>query len=729
MTATPSISTSSNANIHQQPLNGNSKVKIITPQSTPSSLSTVALKICLIVGIGVGIVGVGVVGFFASQGQLPGLLSKLQVLGTLGRYGSICVMAGALSLGLVIWMASSVKSCLFKNAGIVDTSTESTKDSKKTEAHKEQHEKSLTIFEICQQGNMTQLASLIDSKRADLNVCNEMGYTPINYAISGGHLRVVEKLIHAGAKVDKKTLFMAVEAGNLEIVKLIHKQLIAFDINSCWEGLTLLHYAVRYGRESLLDYLKEAGADINKGDDFGNNLLHYAVEQKNPAIVLKIASWNEDFLTQKNDQAWSPIELALQTKQNEVFKELFQKFNGKLVVNSGHYFEIALNIDNFEICIFLSKEASSTLTPDQKMFAAIAEGDETKVETYLSPQLCSKEFLTFAAYCGRDNIIRKFLEAGIPIDFVTFSGYTMLHTAAAGGNIGTIKFLLNENAERGGTLDINATNSNGETCFYIAAKKGHHSILDELKNLGIDIHKCNSEGYTSLHAAIFSGDLETVKKTLALCPEALCKESRSPETPLSLAVLLNHADIVQYLCDQPNIDCRQGSETTPLQFAAIEGFVGVGVILMNKDPAGLECVAENKYRALHLAANNGHIDFVNELLSRGALVDSLDPEENTALHLAANNRHVEVVQILLENGANFKLKNKNGHTALDLANKEFQDANNDSGAKDKVNEYAKIVSLLGDYNEGTTRHQPESPSLDMLRNRAQGIEYSSSSES
>ena len=44
---------------------------------------------------------------------------------------------------------------------------------------------------------------------------------------------------------------------------------------------------------------------------------------------------------------------------------------------------------------------------------------------------------------------------------------------------------------------------------------------------------------------------------------------------------------------------------------------------------------QNGLNALHLAAKDGHIEIVKELLSRGAIVDAATKKGNTALHIAS----------------------------------------------------------------------------------------------
>lgn len=57
---------------------------------------------------------------------------------------------------------------------------------------------------------------------------------------------------------------------------------------------------------------------------------------------------------------------------------------------------------------------------------------------------------------------------------------------------------------------------------------------------------------------------------------------------------------------------------------------------------------QNGLNALHLASKDGHIQVVDELLKRGANVDSATKKGNTALHIASlgetfNNNYLQIL--------------------------------------------------------------------------------------
>ncbi|KAK9540143.1 hypothetical protein VZT92_002612 [Zoarces viviparus] len=79
---------------------------------------------------------------------------------------------------------------------------------------------------------------------------------------------------------------------------------------------------------------------------------------------------------------------------------------------------------------------------------------------------------------------------------------------------------------------------------------------------------------------------------------------------------------------------------------------------------------ENGLNALHLAAKEGHKDLVEELLERGAPVNSPTKKGNTALHIASLAGQKEVVRLLVKRGADVNFQSQNGFTPLYMAAQE-----------------------------------------------------------
>ncbi|XP_037949421.1 ankyrin-3 [Teleopsis dalmanni] len=82
----------------------------------------------------------------------------------------------------------------------------------------------------------------------------------------------------------------------------------------------------------------------------------------------------------------------------------------------------------------------------------------------------------------------------------------------------------------------------------------------------------------------------------------------------------------------------------------------------------------NGLNALHLAAKDGYIDIVTELLRRGIKVDNATKKGNTALHIASLAGQKDVIKLLLSYNANVNVQSLNGFTPLYMAAQENHDA-------------------------------------------------------
>lgn len=74
-----------------------------------------------------------------------------------------------------------------------------------------------------------------------------------------------------------------------------------------------------------------------------------------------------------------------------------------------------------------------------------------------------------------------------------------------------------------------------------------------------------------------------------------------------------------------------------------------------------------KLTAVHLAAENGHWEVLQKLVTFGCTIDDLDKNGESPLHFASRSGHLKCVEILLRNKANFALVSKSKKTPEELA--------------------------------------------------------------
>lgn len=103
-----------------------------------------------------------------------------------------------------------------------------------------------------QENSINSSISYIESLligRANVNVADHRGLTPLHYSAHGNRLEEMKLLLQKGAEINAK---------------------------SC-DGVTPLHLAVQEGYKDVVELLLVKGADINAADSFGVTSLHLSV--------------------------------------------------------------------------------------------------------------------------------------------------------------------------------------------------------------------------------------------------------------------------------------------------------------------------------------------------------------------------------------------------------------------------------------------------------------------
>lgn len=134
-------------------------------------------------------------------------------------------------------------------------------------------------------------ALLLLSRKADVNVAEANGTTPLHYAAYREDVDLVERLLKAGAKPSVANEFgstpmsEAAAVGNAAIIRLLLQA--GVDANSPnREGQTALMAVARTGKVDAARALLDAGADVNAVEQWGGqSALMWAAAQKQPAMV------------------------------------------------------------------------------------------------------------------------------------------------------------------------------------------------------------------------------------------------------------------------------------------------------------------------------------------------------------------------------------------------------------------------------------------------------------
>jgi uncharacterized protein len=231
------------------------------------------------------------------------------------------------------------------------------------------------------------------------------------------------------------------------------------------------------------------------------------------------------------------------------------------------------------------------------------------------------------------ELVPKLLDQGASVDARDRLGARPLSHAARSGHPKMVDLLL----ARGAPID--ARNLAGATALYFAAEGSHISIAQRLIERGADVNLTGRSGITPVAAAAYAGNDVIVEALLAHGADAQTADETG-KPPIIYAAAGARLDVLKRLLAR-NIDvnARYSNDLTVLMWAA-----GPDA----KAPAAQA------------------VRIVSYLLDAGAHIDDRDDRGRTALMIAAEGGHEDIANLLVTRGADASLKDKAGKRAADL---------------------------------------------------------------
>lgn len=135
------------------------------------------------------------------------------------------------------------------------------------------------------------------------NAVLESGNTLLSIAIIRKAYNIVNILCKFGATVNFQSVEYAIKNKDIELVKFLFSKCHNIPINSnisTQNCKTLLHQAIEYEAESIVNYLLENGASVDCQDQVGETPLHYAVKKNNIKIIRMLINNNAKLDTKNN---------------------------------------------------------------------------------------------------------------------------------------------------------------------------------------------------------------------------------------------------------------------------------------------------------------------------------------------------------------------------------------------------------------------------------------------
>jgi ankyrin repeat protein len=163
------------------------------------------------------------------------------------------------------------------------------------------------LMTAAQAGNI-KIVELLVSKGADVNAKSRLNYTPLTEAAFGGQYEIVMYLILRGADVGKQSGTAFLRAAEGMKLRLFEKTEASLN-NDSVAGDAELDNDI-YEFIAIQDIWILKGADVNKVDLFGKNVLHLASNYANPKIMRYLLRAGVNPSVKDKFLGWTPIETA-----------------------------------------------------------------------------------------------------------------------------------------------------------------------------------------------------------------------------------------------------------------------------------------------------------------------------------------------------------------------------------------------------------------------------------
>lgn len=501
------------------------------------------------------------------------------------------------------------------------------------------------LHRAIESGNLAKVQELINGG-ADVNSIDEYRGTPLQLAASHGYAGVVRLLIDKGANVYSPqsvnaengldfAMINAAIMGHLDVVKMLFAETERLKLGDRKKTLnSLLSLAVTHGREKLLRWSVEQGADVNYIEERANDNgqldpspLYRAAVRGNMKIV--------SFLIVHGAKVQS------EDKANQV-KLLWASYEGKLDTLKALLGQGDVDID---ACLLSGDEGEDEIC-SSAMNAAIQGGRIKVVELLIKNGAQVNSSHRGQAICqGKLPMLQALMSSDEPIE----DG--QLVSAVLCGNRQILGFLM----QGSGTLDY----ANLASHFTYQSDK---VPVDLFAMLFEQDKQWPAHGNALLYQSIVSGNVK-------LADYLYAKNVVLTQDELNGAMLLaaegGHAAALESLLKKGGrVDVRSEWANTPLLRAVPYGHVEVAALLL-KNGADVNAKNELYNTPLHMAAARNNAEMATLLINSGARVNAINEDGNTPLHQTVRfPAGLDVLKLLLSRRINVNARNKRGMTAL-----------------------------------------------------------------
>jgi len=498
----------------------------------------------------------------------------------------------------------------------------------------------------------------------------------------------VSGILHA-ASADVR-LVEAVQKRDRKTAELLIQQHV--DVNARQaDGSTALAWAVHYDDLDTVMMLIRAGADVNIANDLGVTPLMLASLNGNAAIAAKIfeAQPNTNLTRASGETA---LMMASRSGSEPIVKLLLTHgADSNAKTTAGDTALMFATAEHHPDVTRLLIEAGADV--NARTAITTKGGDKYgATRTMRTKEGTDEQGKPRQLFKGQAVYVDQLPKEGDQEPPRPEGGFTPLLYAAMAGDLESVKMLLAAKAP------INDAAPDGVTPLIAAIVKFHEDVAIHLINSGADVTAAKA-GYTALHAAALTGQLNVAKALLA--------HKADPNAPLTMAKRLQ-AVFVPY---NPELQTGRLNQVGATPFLMAAKAVDTDMMqLLLANGADPKATTESKTNAMQLAAGLGKrqttdmfvfiryytwdedraIAAIKMLLDLGIDINAGNEFGETPLHGATYHGAQKVITFLVQHGADVNAVNWADQTPLRLAEGHFY-----SGTFLRYPETADLLRKLG----------------------------------
>ena len=315
-----------------------------------------------------------------------------------------------------------------------------------------------SLIKAIQSSDVDGVEKALEDERIDVNIRDDIGYTPLMYAAARGNLQIIDLLLNKGARVD-----------------VVSKKPSGYDrYNDGNFGDNALFFAARNGKTEALELLmnvsghdvKEAVSKSNKWKDLRNNVFRSALRS-----MINVKS----LLKQRNNLGQTLLISALKNSREDTALWLIDHGANVNDTYEAQYGELHKDRSTYEESpLMIAAVLGQPRAVSKLLEKGVDINFRNKKGTALDYVLQSEEETPRES---RDKVVQILINKGLLIDDTK-----AFWPAIRRGYLETVRRLME------GIGDVNLRNREGKTPLRISIEKGYFDVAELLLQNGADVN-------------------------------------------------------------------------------------------------------------------------------------------------------------------------------------------------------------------------------------------------